>query len=374
MGRDRLGALKQRVPFDASSASLSCLEAHKYAGDPWEGTIFSPYRAISAIFFPGTHGWEGLLPQMPSHAVVESDDEGEGDMDADIGDDADDDDNDDDDDDDNLPLNVHLKTLRAQSSMLAGGLAAEGIVVVAISDSLEEQGEVGIIQPRTGPIPFPHPEPGHSAVIGGMLLDEPSVVDLGGDPNTVSTESSPSSEDSKNITVYSTDRDPSPSNAAPSKARKPPPPMDTPESVGQANIAAEPINAAVARLLREEEEEGNVEEPPHAATGGLTVDQPGVDLTSTPSGFQKQSTSARIRSIESFLGLAAPQALGDFEFDLNLEMGEQQREEVESRERPSPLRSPVVDLGKGPMDAEAEMSTRIFPTGYPVDEAYHPAA
>ncbi|KAI8572695.1 hypothetical protein RHMOL_Rhmol01G0219900 [Rhododendron molle] len=68
--------------------------------------------------------------------VVESDNEGERDMDANIGDDADDDNND---DDDNLPLSVQLETLRAQSSMLAGGLAAEDITVVAISDSPEER-------------------------------------------------------------------------------------------------------------------------------------------------------------------------------------------------------------------------------------------
>ncbi|KAE9452368.1 hypothetical protein C3L33_15731, partial [Rhododendron williamsianum] len=200
------------------------------------------------------------------HLEMESDDEEGEDMDADIGAE------DDDDDDDNLPLSVHLELYAPK-----------------------EQGEVGIIQPKAEPIPFPHPELEHSAVIGGTLPNESSIVDLGGDPNTVSTESSSSSEDSDNIIVYSTDRDPSPSNAASSEAREPPPPMDSRESVGQADIVAEPINAGVARLLREEEED-NVEETPRATTGGPAADQPEAGSTSTPSGSQQLSTIACIRS------------------------------------------------------------------------------
>ncbi|KAI8530537.1 hypothetical protein RHMOL_Rhmol11G0067400 [Rhododendron molle] len=215
-------------------------------------------------------------------------------MDADIGDDNDDD------DDDSLPLSVCLGTLRAQSSVPAGGLALEGIAIVAISNSPEEQGEVGIIQPRTGPIPFPHPEPGHSAVIGGMLPDEPSVVDLGGDPSKVSTESSSSSKGPENIIVYSTDRDPTPSNAASSEIHKPPPPMDTRESTGQADIAEELINAAVTQLLGENEED-IAEELPRGTVGDPVANQPEGGSTSTPSGSQQQSTSARIRYTESFL-------------------------------------------------------------------------
>ncbi|KAE9445285.1 hypothetical protein C3L33_22818, partial [Rhododendron williamsianum] len=324
--------------------------------------------------------------------------------------------------------------------------AAEDTVVVTIFDSPEEQGEIGIIQPRTGPITFPHQEPESSLVIEGMLPDKPSVVDLGGDPNTVSIESSSSSEESENIIVYFTDRNPSPSNATSSEARQPPPSMDAGESVGQADIAAEPINAVAAQLLREEEED-NVEELPHAITGGPAAGQARAGSTSTPSGSQQQSTSARIRSTESFLGRVAgdspgvpnasflqgpgsaagrdaaadatsphspacstsqthsphpsarraatlpaesatlpsnqqlevneelcggptsitdsdlnylfqdmtflptddvlggqgSQALGDFGLDLNLGMGDQQRDEVESREQPSPRRSPVAD-------------------------------
>ncbi|KAE9445358.1 hypothetical protein C3L33_22744, partial [Rhododendron williamsianum] len=134
-----------------------------------------------------------------------------------------------------------------------------------------------------------------SAVIGGTLPDEPSIVDLGGDPNTVSSESYSSPEESENVIVYSADRDPSPSHAAASEAREAPPSTDTRESVGQADVAAEPLNAAAAQLLREGEED-NVEGLPHAATGGLAAGQPGSSPTSTPSGSHQQSTSARIRA------------------------------------------------------------------------------
>ncbi|KAE9467466.1 hypothetical protein C3L33_00633, partial [Rhododendron williamsianum] len=146
----------------------------------------------------------------------------------------------------------------------------KGIAVVAIFDSPKEQREVEVIQPRTGPVPFPHSEPKSSAVVG----------------------------------VYSVDCNPSPSNAASSEVREPPPPMDTRESMGQAEIAAEPINATVAQLLREEEED-DVEELPHATVGGPSVDRPGAGSISTPSSSQQQYTSARIRSTESFLGRVA---------------------------------------------------------------------
>ncbi|KAI8550887.1 hypothetical protein RHMOL_Rhmol06G0142300 [Rhododendron molle] len=74
-------------------------------------------------------------------------------------------------------------------------------------------------------------------------------------------------------------------------------------------------------------------------------------------------------SSSAFLG---SQALWDFGADLDANMGEQQRGEVESREQPSSRRSPAVDLGKGPMVAKMEVLVRLFPEGYPVDEAYHP--
>ncbi|KAE9445895.1 hypothetical protein C3L33_22217, partial [Rhododendron williamsianum] len=307
--------------------------------------VFDPTAAATAVAVERavTEGLEEdasdtLVKRRRFDAAAES--EEEEDMDAGGDDDNDDDDND---DDDNLPLNVHLETLRAQSSMPAGGPVAQSITVLE-----------------------------HSAVIGGMLPDELSVVDLRGDPNTVSTESSSSSEDSENIIIYSTDQDPSPSNAASSEARESPSPMDTRESV----------------------------ELPHATAGGLAADQPGAGSTSTPSGSQQQSTSARIRSTESFLGrvaggspgvsnasflqgpgsdagrdvatdatilhspacstsqthsphpsarhtatppgqvplavedrqLEGSQALRDFGLDLNAEMGKHQREEAESRE------------------------------------------
>lgn len=66
------------------------------------------------------------------------------------------------------------------------------------------------------------------------------------------------------------------------------------------------------------------------------------------------------------------ETLGDFGADLNLEMGEQHRDEVESREQASPQRTPAADLGKGFMIDEMEVPIRLFPAAYPVDEAYHP--
>ncbi|KAE9465161.1 hypothetical protein C3L33_02947, partial [Rhododendron williamsianum] len=70
--------------------------------------------------------------------------------------------------------------------------------------------------------------------------------------------------------------------------------------------------------------------------------------------------------------LEGSQALGDFGADLDLEMGEQHRDEVESRERASPQRTPSTDLGKGPMVDEVEVHVRLFPTAFSIDEAYHP--
>ncbi|KAI8524924.1 hypothetical protein RHMOL_Rhmol13G0187400 [Rhododendron molle] len=164
--------------------------------------------------------------------MLESDDE----KDENMGASSNGDDGDDDDDDDRIPLSIQLAALQAWSSIPA-----------------EERREAEVIRPWTGPVPFPHPDPESFAVLRGTLPDEPSIIDLGGDPNTVSSDSSPSSESSENVIVYSTDRDPSPSNAAPSEIREPPPSTDTRESIGQADIAAELIGAVTARLLREEE-------------------------------------------------------------------------------------------------------------------------
>ncbi|KAI8535076.1 hypothetical protein RHMOL_Rhmol10G0147000 [Rhododendron molle] len=63
--------------------------------------------------------------------------------------------------------------------------------------------------------------------------------------------------------------------------------------------------------------------------------------------------------------------LGDFGIDLNAEMGEQQREEAESREQPFPRRGPVTDLGKEPMATEMKVPIRLFSAGYLVDKAHH---
>lgn len=96
--------------------------------------------------------------------------------------------------------------------------------------------------------------------------DEPSFIDLGGDPNTVSSESSTSSEESENVIPYCTDKDPSPSHAATFEIREPPPPVDSRESVGQDDIAGEPVTAVAMQHLREEEED-DVQELPRLAAG-----------------------------------------------------------------------------------------------------------
>ncbi|KAI8530128.1 hypothetical protein RHMOL_Rhmol11G0031600 [Rhododendron molle] len=153
-----------------------------------------------------------------------------------------------------------------------------------------------------GPLPYPHPEPRSSAVVGGMLPDEPSIVDLGGDPNTVSSESSSSSEESENIIVYYADWDPSPTPAATFEAREPPLPMDSHESVGQVDSATDPITATAAQLLKGEEE---AEELPLPIARGPPVGQHKATPPSPPSGSHQQSICARVRSTESFLGRIA---------------------------------------------------------------------
>lgn len=199
--------------------------------------------------------------------------------------------NDDDDDMDSVPLSVRLQAMSAQPSMPAEGLTAEDI-----SESPKEARDMALVQPRTEPIPYPQ-----SAVMGGMFTpDEPSFVDLGGDPNTISSESSSSSEESENIIPYSPDKDPSPTHAATSEAREPPTPMDSRESVGQDDIAGEPVTAVAAQHLREGEED-DIEELPHITVGGPTAGQPGPGSTSTPSGSHQQSTSARLLH-RKFLG------------------------------------------------------------------------
>lgn len=122
-------------------------------------------------------------------------------------------DGDDDDGRDNIPLSTRLQAMRAQFPLPAGDPAAKDVAIVDIPDSSKETGRAGLVQPRAEPIPYSHPKPKSSAVIGGMFTpDEPSFVDLRGDPNTVSSESSSSSEESKNFINYSTNKDPSPSH------------------------------------------------------------------------------------------------------------------------------------------------------------------
>ncbi|KAE9446002.1 hypothetical protein C3L33_22095, partial [Rhododendron williamsianum] len=398
--------------------------------------------------------------------AVESEDEEEEDMGVGGRDDVVADIDDYNNDEDNVPRSIRFEAMQAQPSMPVGDIVAGDVAGAR---------EVELLQPPVEPAPYLQPEPETSVVVGGTLPDEPSIVDLGGDPNTVSTELSSSSEESENVIIYSADRDPSPSHAATSKAHEPPPPMGSCESVGQADIAAEPISAAAAQLLREGEED-NVDEPPLLSARGPPAGHHQAASSSTPLGSHQQSTSARILSTESFLGRVAvgspgvsnafflqddwstagrdttldaisphsqacstsqahsprlsarhtptppaqpsltvedrqlevneellggptsitdsdlnslfkdmaflptdnvlggqgSQALGDFGVYLNAEIGEQQREEVESREQPSPRRSPVANLGKGPMVAKMEVPIRLFPADYPVDEAYHP--
>lgn len=189
-----------------------------------------------------------------------------------------------DDDMDNIPLNVCLQTMSAQTPPPAGGPVAGDFPIVDVPDSSEGTRGADLVQPRAEPVPYSLPEPESSAVIGGMFMpDEPSIVDLGGDPNTVSTESSFSFEESENIILYSIDRDPSPSRAATSEIREPPPPADSRKSVGQDNITGEPVTAAAAQHLREEEED-DIQDLPHLAAGGPFAGQHGAVSTSTPSG------------------------------------------------------------------------------------------
>ncbi|KAI8571896.1 hypothetical protein RHMOL_Rhmol01G0155900 [Rhododendron molle] len=72
--------------------------------------------------------------------------------------------------------------------------------------------------------------------------------------------------------------------------------------------------------------------------------------------------------IDDVLGGQRSQALGDFGDDLDADLGEQQRGEVESKEQLSPRRSPAADLGKEPMVTPI----RLFLVGFPVDETFHP--
>lgn len=68
-------------------------------------------------------------------------------------------------------------------------------------------------------------------VIGGTFKPEmPSLVDLGGDPNIVFSESS-SSEERDTFIRYSVDPVPSPSRAATSEIRELPLPIDSRKSV-----------------------------------------------------------------------------------------------------------------------------------------------
>lgn len=223
----------------------------------------------------------------------ESEEEGNGDANGD---------DDDDDNGDNMPIGTLLGAKRAQSSVPA----ADDVAVVDIFDSPKETRGAELVQSHVEPIPYLQPELESSAVIRGMFTpDEPSLVDLGGDPNMVSSESSSSSEESENFINYSTDRDLSPSHAATSKICEPPPPADSRGSVGQDNIVGEPVTAAAVQQLWGEEED-DIQELHHPAAGGPSMGQHGTGSTSTPSGSQQHSfAGARIRSTESFLGRVA---------------------------------------------------------------------
>lgn len=74
--------------------------------------------------------------------------------------------------------------------------------------------------------------------------------------------------------------------------------------------------------------------------------------------------------IDDILGGQGSDALGDYAADL--EMGEQNREEVESREQPPPQPSPTADRGKGLANNDAEVPNRLFPVTYPIEEVYNP--
>ncbi|KAI8571947.1 hypothetical protein RHMOL_Rhmol01G0160400 [Rhododendron molle] len=141
---------------------------------------------------------------------------GHDDDDADI-------DDDDDDDMDNVPLSVRFETMQAQSFMPAGDIATGDI----IAGDVAGMREVDLLPPHTEPVPYLQLELQTFAVVGGMLPDEPSIVGLGRDSNTVSTESSSSFLESENVIIYSADRDPSPSHAATKEPCEPPMPMDS---------------------------------------------------------------------------------------------------------------------------------------------------
>ncbi|XP_058184019.1 uncharacterized protein LOC131301658 [Rhododendron vialii] len=74
--------------------------------------------------------------------------------------------------------------------------------------------------------------------------------------------------------------------------------------------------------------------------------------------------------IDDILGGQGSAALGDYALDL--EMGEQNRDIVESKEQTSPQPSPIADRGKGPVNNEVEVPICLFPTVYPIEEVYHP--
>ncbi|KAI8563878.1 hypothetical protein RHMOL_Rhmol03G0143500 [Rhododendron molle] len=118
------------------------------------------------------------------------------------------------------------------------------------AELVQPRAKAEFVQPRAKPALYPQLKPQSFAVIRGTFGPEmPSLVDLGGDPNMVSSESSPSFEEPDNFIQYSMDQDPTPSHAVTSEVRKPPPPADSLESVGQDDIAGEPITAAVVWRL-----------------------------------------------------------------------------------------------------------------------------
>lgn len=177
-----------------------------------------------------------------------------------------------------MPISTLLEVKRAQSSLPAADVAA----VVDIPDSSEETRGAELVQPCAKPVPYPHPKPESYAVMGGTFRpDMPLFVDLGGDPNMVSSEFSPSSEEPGNFIHYSTDPAPSPSHTATSEVCAPPPLADSRESMGQDDIAGEPVTAAAVQHLREEEED-NIEELPCLATGVPSAGLHGTGSTSTP--------------------------------------------------------------------------------------------
>lgn len=119
--------------------------------------------------------------------------------------------------DDAVPKATLQECMRAQSSISAGPI----LEIVDIPDSPTEARETELIQPRADPILYLQPKPRSSGVIVGMLRPEmPPFIDLGGGPNTVSSQSSSSSEDADNVIFYSADPALSPSRVATSDARE----------------------------------------------------------------------------------------------------------------------------------------------------------